>query len=95
MKITVYKSSLCPRCQLVRLYLEQLRSRQPELDIEYIDVLTSPRQTFNAGVRMIPALVAGSHRLSGFHLGFKAIREFIDTICSEEKTAGSTQRNPT
>jgi len=92
MKITLYKSSLCPRCHLARRYLEQLRTNQPDLEVEYVDVLASPRRALGAGIRMIPALVSGPHTLSGIYLDKDAIGAFIDKM-RLQSPADNSQRN--
>ena len=80
MNVTLYKSSLCPRCHLARKYLEQLKADQPDLEIEYVDILASPRRTLSDGVRMIPAVKSGQDILSGIYLDKKTIAAFLDQI---------------
>lgn len=75
--IVFYKSSLCPRCMLVKRELTRLRQEYPELEVEEIDVVFSPLQAWCSGIRMIPALKAGDDILAGFLLRAKQIRQFV------------------
>jgi glutaredoxin len=80
MKITVYKSSLCPRCYATRKALEQLTAERNDIDLEYVDILTDPRRLLEDGIRMIPALKADGQILSGLYLSKKSIATFLDEI---------------
>ncbi len=80
MKITVYKSSLCPRCYAAGKALQQLTADRSDIDLEYVDILTAPRRLLHDGIRMIPALKAGDRILSGVYLTKKSIAEFLDEI---------------
>jgi len=79
MKVTLYKSSLCPRCHFARRSLEHLRTLQPDIELELVDILTSPRRAFRDGVRMIPAIRIGDRFLSGLYLNRESIAAFLDT----------------
>lgn len=84
MRITFYKSSLCPRCYLTGKWLKELTSNRTDVEIESIDVLTSPATTLADGVWMIPALIIGNRRLSSLFLTREAIRKFlVDSGLSE------------
>jgi hypothetical protein len=52
----------------------------PDIELECVDILTSPRRTFHDGIRMIPAIKSGHHLLAGIYLDSKAIAQFLDTI---------------
>lgn len=80
MKITLYKSSLCPRCHVTRKTLEQLVAERDDLELELVDILASPGRTASDGIRMIPAVACGEHRLSGVWLGRDRLKRFIDQI---------------
>lgn len=80
MKVTLYKSSLCPRCHFTRKTLEHLAAERDDIVIEYVDILASPQRTLRDGIRMIPALVCGEHRLSGIWLGEDQIKIFLKQI---------------
>ena len=72
-----YKSSLCPRCLLVKRELTKLRQEYPELEMEEIDVVRNPLRAWHSGIRMIPALKAGDHLLAGVILKAEQIRQFV------------------
>lgn len=78
MRITLYKSSLCPRCHLAKKALLELTENRPEFEVELVDILTSPRRTLQDGIRMIPALKIGERLLSGVYLKKAAIARFLD-----------------
>lgn len=80
MKITLYKSSLCPRCYLARKSLEQLLAADPDIELECVDILISPRRALQDGIRMVPAIKAGDRLLSGVYLDKKAIAAFLAEI---------------
>ena len=44
MKITLYKSSLCPRCHFTRKTLEELTAERDDITIELVDVLVEKLQ---------------------------------------------------
>ena len=75
--IVFYKSSLCPRCMLVKRELTRLRQAYPALKVEEIDVVLSPLQAWRSGIRMIPALKAGDDILAGVLLRAEEIRQFV------------------
>lgn len=78
MKITLYRSNLCPRCYLARKYLLQIVEDTPDIQIEEVDILGSPQRCLQDGIRMVPALVIGKDKLSGVFLSKKAIKSFIN-----------------
>jgi glutaredoxin len=80
MKITVYKSSLCPRCFAARKALEKLTADRNDIDLEYVDILTAPGRLVQDGIRMIPALKANGQILSGIFLSKKSIATFLAEI---------------
>jgi glutaredoxin-related protein len=75
--ITLYRSSLCPRCALARKFLQQLAAADPSIEIEEIDILASPRRTWRDGIRMIPAVKIGDDIASGLYLSKNDIAGFI------------------
>ncbi|MBU0484374.1 MAG: hypothetical protein KKB30_07670 [Proteobacteria bacterium] len=77
MEITLFKSSFCPRCRFVSRALSRLRNKFPNLEIKTVDVATNPLKTWQAGVRMIPALQIEDKILSGIFLTRGQIIEFI------------------
>ena len=80
MKVTLYKSTLCPRCYLARRSLLQYTLAHPELELECVDILASPARALREGIRMIPAIHAGRHKLSGIFLDKQQITTFLDEV---------------
>ncbi len=62
MKITYYKSLVCPRCLSTNRLVARLRAEHPEIEIEEIEVLAHLPQTVRDGVLMLPTLMAGTRR---------------------------------
>jgi glutaredoxin len=77
MFITLYKSTLCPRCRLAGKYLRDISAADPEIQVEEVDIFSAPWQSWNAGIRMIPALKIDSHILSALFLSRSTIADFI------------------
>lgn len=77
MLVTFYKSALCPRCHLARKYLLEIISADPGIQLQEIDVMTAPRQSWNDGIRMIPALKIDNRIFSSLFLSKSAITDFI------------------
>ena len=77
MLITLYKSSLCPRCYFAKKALLELVKKNPSLRVEEVDILTSPGKTFRSGITMIPAIKIGNKMLSSIYLSPKKIDEFV------------------
>ncbi|MFT5698823.1 MAG: glutaredoxin-related protein [Desulforhopalus sp.] len=80
MLITLYKSSLCPRCYLAKKSLQQLAKNYSDMQIEEVDILTSPGLALHAGIRMIPAIRVGDKTLSSIYLSRKKIDEFVTSF---------------
>ncbi len=78
MHISLYKSSLCPRCYVTKKYLLELTAQHPEIRVEIIDVATEPRRSWNDGIRMIPALKIDGHILSAIFINRTDIANFIN-----------------
>ena len=78
MKITLYKSSLCPRCYLAKKHLQAITSGQTDVEIEEVDILLSPGRAWSDGVRMIPTLKIGNELLTGVIVKREAIEDFIN-----------------
>jgi hypothetical protein len=77
MLITLYKSSLCPRCRLAKKYLSESLESIPDATLEEIDILSSPVKSWSAGVRMIPAIQIDQSVLSSLYLSREDISAFI------------------
>lgn len=63
---------------MVDRVLTRLQQENPELEVTRIDVAAHPLLAWKKGIRMFPALKAGSKILSGVILREKDIRRFID-----------------
>lgn len=62
MKITYYKSLICPRCIPTNRLIARVKREHPEIEIEEVEVLTNLSRALADGVHMLPTLVAGSRR---------------------------------
>jgi glutaredoxin len=62
MKITYYKSLVCPRCISTNRLIARLRREHPEIEIEEIEVLTNLTRALRDGVMMLPTLIVGDQR---------------------------------
>ncbi len=77
MRIIFYKSKLCPRCYVAGKHLLALCSKIPDLQVEEVELLTSPLRTWQDGIRMVPALKIGDVVLSGIYLSQESITDFV------------------
>jgi glutaredoxin len=77
-KITLYRTALCPRCKKVEQTLHQMMPEFPDLDLDIVEVATRPIESFRAGVRMIPALKCEEEILSAVFLDETRIRDFLE-----------------
>ncbi len=77
MKIKFYGSKLCPRCYLARRALRDICDVEEQREIEEIEVLLHPKRTWQADIRMIPALQVEEATLSGIYLSASHIYTFI------------------
>ena len=80
MEVTYYHSVICPRCQMAGLFLNQLKSEFPDLRVKKIEILANQRLARSEGVKMIPSLVCGQNKLSGFYLTKKRIKKFLNSV---------------
>ncbi len=78
MLVTLYKSSLCPRCHFAKKYLLEIAADDFDIHIEEIDILKEPKRAWNDGIRMIPALKIDDHISSSLFLTKKDILHFIN-----------------
>lgn len=60
--------------------LKQLLPEFPGISLEKVELLTNRSSSRKEGVAMIPTLVAGEHRLTGFYLTKKRIRQFLESL---------------
>ncbi|MDH5518754.1 MAG: thioredoxin family protein [Gammaproteobacteria bacterium] len=59
MKVQVYMTAICPRCLYISRILKELNQIHPELEIEYIEMLTDFKRFTEAGIKIFPAIVIG------------------------------------
>lgn len=78
MLITLYKSSICPRCHLAKKYLQHIVRDDSSISLEEVDVLLSPGKAVRDGVRMIPAIKIDGELKSALYFNKSAIMNFID-----------------
>jgi len=81
--VTFYHSMVCPRCHLSGLWLSGLLEEFPDVQLEKVEYLTHLGQARREGVRGIPTLVAGEHRLTGVILTRAAIRRFLESLSGQ------------
>jgi len=62
MKITYFKSLICPRCIPTNRLLKQVKQAHPEIEIEEIEIITHMSRAKKADVHHIPTLIAGGKR---------------------------------
>lgn len=68
---------------LVGLTLKKIIAAHPgAIELEAVEVTTSPARTWRDGVRMLPAIRCGDRILAGFTLGAEAIRTFLAENCA-------------
>ncbi|OEU74903.1 MAG: hypothetical protein BA874_11220 [Desulfuromonadales bacterium C00003068] len=58
--------------------MQNVLKDHPEITLETIEVTTNIKQTWNAGIRMFPALKIGDDILSGVLLSEDKIRTFVE-----------------
>ncbi len=63
-KIVYYKSVLCPRCIPTNRMLKAFRQQHPEVPIEEIEIIAHPKEARAAGIRQVPTIVIGPHRIT-------------------------------
>jgi len=62
MKITYYKSIICPRCIPTNRLIKQLKKEHPEIEVEEIEILTHMSRARQDDVHHVPTLIAGDKR---------------------------------
>jgi len=78
MKIQVYMTAICPRCLYISKILKEINRSHPELEIEYIDLLTDFTRFTSAGIKIFPAIVIGDDMRSWLVPKRKEIIEFVE-----------------
>lgn len=87
MQVDFYGSKLCPRCAKVKKHLTRLQADFPAMQVNFIEVITSPLTTIKNGICIIPALKTEQQKLSGVFLS----REQISSFLSEEQKQDQNQ----
>ena len=83
MLIIFYKSKLCPRCFIAGKHLQAVCANDPHIQIEEVELLTSPLRTWRDGIRMVPALKVGDTILSGIYLSHEVITDFVTRMSKD------------
>lgn len=78
MHITLYKSTLCPRCYYAHKYLQQAINQYSDVTLEAVDILSAPKKAWQDGIRMIPAVKIGDDILTSLYLSRQDIVNFIN-----------------
>lgn len=78
MKIQVYMTAICPRCLYLSKILKDLNRTHPELEIEYIDLLTDFSRFNKAGIKVFPAIVIGDEARAWLVPKRDEVIEFIE-----------------
>jgi hypothetical protein len=77
MKITLYKSAICPRCILAQMTLNSIAKTRTDLEIETVDVLTNFKRYQEDQIGMFPAIKYQDKILQGVLLTPSSIKNFI------------------
>ncbi len=64
-KVVYYKSIICPRCIPTNRLITRLKQAYPEIEVEEIEVLRHPGRARRDGIRGIPTIIVGPHRIHG------------------------------
>jgi len=62
---------------MAKKHLLDLQKEYGGFSIEEVDIMTNPIKSWQAGIRMIPALKIDDKSLSGLYLSREAIKKFI------------------
>ncbi len=77
MKVTLYKTFLCPRCLLAGRALRRLAREFPDLEIETVEITREPLRAAQDGVRMVPTVRYGDKQQSGLLITNSGLRKFL------------------
>jgi predicted DsbA family dithiol-disulfide isomerase len=83
--VVFYHSVVCPRCQVSKLALRRVLRKHPDIEVTGVEFLTNMDRAKQAGVRMIPALVAGGKMLTGVVLTPGRIERFLESLDSDRE----------
>ncbi len=62
-KIVYYKSILCPRCIPTNRMIKAFQQKHPDVTIEIVEVIKHSKRAKSEGIRHVPTIVIGEHRL--------------------------------
>jgi len=65
---------------MARKTLYELIDSNPEIEVEEVDVVTSPLRAWKDGVRFIPTLKSGDRTLTGVFLSRSEIQGFLKEL---------------
>jgi hypothetical protein len=77
---------------MARKHLYETIRQQPGITVNEIDILSSPRATWKAGIRMIPAIQIEGEVLSSLYLNRKAITRFVSERLQQLKAQQPSDR---
>jgi len=78
LQITLFHSSLCPRCRYVKKVLEHRAATTSDIEVTLVEALSRPHELLRHKIFMIPTLQTSSgKKLSGIWLSRKKIHRFI------------------
>ncbi|WP_458778239.1 hypothetical protein [Desulforhopalus sp. 52FAK] len=62
-----------------------LTQKNPEIQIEEVDILTSPATAWRDGIKMIPAIKIDEAVLSSLYLSPRKIEDFVSSCLTRKK----------
>ncbi len=83
-RVTYFHSVVCPRCRVSGLALRHALRKFPDIELTKVELLTNRGRAREAGVRSIPALVAGGRTLTGIILTPGRIERFLASVAGDE-----------
>lgn len=60
--------------------LDELLAKTNDIQLEEVEILSSPLRTLKDGVKFVPTLISGKERLSGIFLSSDKIEAFITKV---------------
>jgi len=65
---------------MARKALDELLIDRKDIEIEEVEIITSPLRALQDGIKIIPSLKYGDEKLSGILLSRSKIEQFLDRI---------------
>jgi len=62
MKVTYYKSIICPKCIPTNRLIKQLKREHPHIPVEEIEIITHMSRAKKEGVNHVPTIIVGEKR---------------------------------